>query len=936
MPETQETERFGEGFDIQAARNSGISDAKIAEFLAEGSGFDIGAARKSGVQDTQISNFLVTGQQPKSVGGLQATGEGIVGGLSEIAGLGGSAREAIEGTLLSRSLGFESDFAKSRVGQGILEALSPSGGTISRELGLSDPESLPSGERALFKGGRVVGSSVPFGLAPVALARGAALPAEAVGSQVSGRTLTNEGLRRFASGGGLRKLLFGPGRAKEGGLGLAVLESARRSPTSFLLAEGGQIGGAATAAAFAEALDPGDVGTALISEVAGGFVNPVGLLGRVSGGSKNSLLRVIGSFSKAGREQRASEIINTLLEESGENLDDLLRLLDASTIRKGTTSAQKTGSQTLLAIEKRLAAQNTVFRGFAAKGERNALESLRKAADDLAASGDPAALRVAAKLQSQYFDELLDQQIDVARRAALDAQGAIGGGSKAARSKKVAEALDGALAQARQAETDLWDQIPKNQPIRLTPLSNEGGSGLIFRTTDALNRLLPEELAGLGPVVKAAQRIVNKPNVTSGDLLKLRRRALKEARSAQARGDFTERSVLNDIAEGALDDLAQLQGKAVDDARAFSVTLNDKFTRSFGGKALAKDKLGNRRIPPELLLEQALGGGGTRGSMRFRELRETGDFGGELLGAVRNEQEEFLRAAASETITNGRVDPGRLERFVLKNSDVLDEFPALKAQLGSAAEAERAFAGVEAATSTSRLAAKEEAFSIILGNESPRRAVADVLKGRNPSRHYQGLAKVARGGNATEGLMSATIDYAVQKATSATGEFSLAKFRRALTEPLGRGQPTLLGMMRSEKILSAQAGKRLNQILKEAEDLERTLASGKQIEKLLDDPNGIFDLVVRITGAKIGAVGASGTTGATIVAAGAGSRVARNFFEKVPNTRIQDVLIEAAQDPAFMAALLRKPKTIKAQRELQRQINGFLIGAGIIATGDIE
>lgn len=52
--------------------------------------------------------------------------------------------------------------------------------------------------------------------------------------------------------------------------------------------------------------------------------------------------------------------------------------------------------------------------------------------------------------------------------------------------------------------------------------------------------------------------------------------------------------------------------------------------------------------------------------------------------------------------------------------------------------------------------------------------------------------------------------------------------------------------------------------------------------------------------------------------------------EKVPRTRVLDVMQEAAQNPRFMAALLEKPTTPAAAKQVERQINAFLIQAGLV------
>ena len=55
----------------------------------------------------------------------------------------------------------------------------------------------------------------------------------------------------------------------------------------------------------------------------------------------------------------------------------------------------------------------------------------------------------------------------------------------------------------------------------------------------------------------------------------------------------------------------------------------------------------------------------------------------------------------------------------------------------------------------------------------------------------------------------------------------------------------------------------------------------------------------------------------------------RKMFDKVPNAKISDVLIEAAENPRFMVKLLERPTSVRQARNLERQINAYLINAGL-------
>ena len=97
----------------------------------------------------------------------------------------------------------------------------------------------------------------------------------------------------------------------------------------------------------------------------------------------------------------------------------------------------------------------------------------------------------------------------------------------------------------------------------------------------------------------------------------------------------------------------------------------------------------------------------------------------------------------------------------------------------------------------------------------------------------------------------------------------------------------------------------------------------------------LSNFLQRVVGANIGGALGQGS-GAPLVAAGAGSKLVRNFFDKLPAAKVTEILKEAANNPALMANLLEKPTSIQKQRELLRQLNGFLVNAGIVATGELQ
>ncbi|MGI9504374.1 MAG: hypothetical protein ACR2RE_15100, partial [Geminicoccaceae bacterium] len=62
----------------------------------------------------------------------------------------------------------------------------------------------------------------------------------------------------------------------------------------------------------------------------------------------------------------------------------------------------------------------------------------------------------------------------------------------------------------------------------------------------------------------------------------------------------------------------------------------------------------------------------------------------------------------------------------------------------------------------------------------------------------------------------------------------------------------------------------------------------------------------------------------------AGSRMARQVLDKIPQRKIKDFIIEAARNPEMMATMLEAGKTAGAQRRIALQMNAFLWQSGVM------
>lgn len=729
-----------------------------------------------------------------------------------------------------------------------------------------------------------------------------------------------------------------------------AVDLARQAPGRFAATEAGMAVGAAQGGTIAEMVAPGSDTGRFVGETVGGFLNPTQLVRGVANAGNSAVDAVTTNFSQAGRQRAAGRVLRDTLERTGEDVDAVVQALRASDpFRLDLTAGQQTGSTGLLAVERRLADMDPQFAARMEQRPIDARAELQRQGERVVRTGEPVDFMSAmrerfGRTQSNITGRRRDAEI-----AALRGREAIGDVTPtemAAASVDARNALVSAKNTARGRETALWETIPRDttiepanvidarEQIRSRLLPNENLPPPVEQFTGDLARQAGEQIeTGVLDATGNAITRAGTAEATSGELLRLRNRALSRARQARAQGDFDLANQMDAIAEGALNDLGGLS----DEARAFSRNLNQQFRQGFAGDVLARDATGGPRIEPEQTLSRAFGAGGTAGDVRMRQLTDAAEFGGEG-AAMLSQQDRFLRGAVQSVVdqTTGRVNPNRLAAWQRQNASILERFPQLKTDLASAESAQRAFDRVQAITDKAARNANKTLVARIVGVDNPVGEISKIVSGPNRVNQYASIARSAQnaGPAAVAGLRSSTLEGVFKNATNQAGEFDFERLAQQLLYkgPSGR-DPNLLEMMRSNGVLDAAADQRLRAIVNRATRLNNALRTPAGVNKLVDDPDALTDFLTRTVGANIGAK-AGGGSGATLVAASAGSKLMRKYFEKLPASKVQEVLIEAAENPRFMAMLLEKPTSAKQARELTRQMNAFLYGAGITAVSD--
>jgi len=136
--------------------------------------------------------------------------------------------------------------------------------------------------------------------------------------------------------------------------------------------------------------------------------------------------------------------------------------------------------------------------------------------------------------------------------------------------------------------------------------------------------------------------------------------------------------------------------------------------------------------------------------------------------------------------------------------------------------------------------------------------------------------------------------------------------------------------MKKSNLISAEEAQRTQQVLAQMLRYERA-AKGGALEQMAEESGPLFDLFLRIAGAKLGTMGSEmlGGGSQSLIAAGAGSRAIRNIFSNMPNVLNMDVMAELIRNPQLLADMLAKPKTEKARLQLGQKLLDFFGSQGI-------
>ena len=766
-------------------------------------------------------------------------------------------------------------------------------------MGYGNRDEVPKTARPYAVAGETIAKALPFIAAPFAAVRNVA-----AGSDVTG--------------------LLAP-----------ILRKAKDKPTQFAGTEGVFTGYSATGAGIAEGVAPGDPTARLIGEVVAPF-SPVVVSKAVP--TIGKAITFGRSLTSTGREKEAATVLQKQVYGRGESPEKIAKDLNKES-SEYLTAGQITGSDALLAIEKRLLSGSAQLEGKAAENAKLAIKNFNEQFKNIVKEGDPDAIKQAAKARLEILNNYFDARVANAESKMLEAEKIISSPlQKDQINIEARKILDEALLDGRKTESSLWDLVAKNakNPIKVNNFKN------------ALQDIKTDMLLGdkLDPILEAYYKRLKKINTMPVMKLvgsnSLTSKLYLKAKDLRSQGKSSEARNYETIAKAIQDDVSLIKEEGVlnylDDARQFSLKLNNLFTKKSKVRAIiSRDRFGGDKIPYELTLSK--GFTPKEGNLFLKDLRQAAGLGinpnRNRISEMEDLQNNLLRELASETRNaNGTINPSRLDTFIRNNKESL-KTANLDTIFQNASDARRIGQKIIDATQKNKIRFKEKSLTSRIAKEDINNIIYKTFNSSTLYRDLNNLSNIVRN-QGKPGMQYAIMENILQNSTI-QDRISGKAIKTFLSKQTERINPrtnrpfTVAETLLDKKLLSQNQLENLQTIANKTEIFENSLRNRGNVDDLLGTEDAVFDLLTRIGGANIGTAGAVGTqTGNTLIAASAGSKFLRNLLNKMPRTKVRDILVEAMYNPKLMQKLLEKPTSAKAKNLKEKQINAFLLQTGIL------
>lgn len=607
-----------------------------------------------------------------------------------------------------------------------------------------------------------------------------------------------------------------------------------------------------------------------------------------------------------GGEERAAELARRI--EAGDEF--------------GLSPARQTEDPVLLGLERRAKVEDPLLREKLDLREMQSREMAGVAIRDL--GGDVQTAQTRFQRRIDEFGERMQDRIDQAINKATERVEGVGPKiSETQASMNVVDRVKTALSEELLEENRLWSAVPQDQTVAVD-VSRTVARDFIDSTPRALQRDIPQEARTL---LLDAGGFGDRETVAEIHGLYSRLRQISREASADLAPNRNRARIANEIADAILMDLDAVDpttelGRSINDARAFSRALHEKFDTGAVGKMLNQNKQGAETLFPGAALRRTVRAGPEGVAA---EASITG-----AAPQAREDMTEYLRGQFLDNAISpvGEFTPKVAARWMRNNRELLNKFPELKKEINGAltsrknadvfaarASARQALVESESATARFALAPPEKAALTIIGSRDPAKAARSIMATarRDPTEFSE------------QGVKGAMTDYLISGGTRADGLLAGDKLSNLMKDTRIRAA--------LKQVFTPKELGRLDRITRAVSKLDP--AKEMSVAAVLDNPaNRMLEFAVTTLAARHGAQLGAGTSGASLKTAAAASERAKAALQNLTNAKAREMLMDAVEDPQLMKALLSTPRSYDISPEIRSKIAPYLIGG--VSTVDLE
>ena len=628
-----------------------------------------------------------------------------------------------------------------------------------------------------------------------------------------------------------------------------------------------------------------------------------------------------GAFTKAGRHDIAGEQMSNQMTE-GQLASLRSGDFETPTLGGPYTTGEILDAGGLTRLRTAVLGQSEGAREIERVNLANRRDSLRIELEALRVDPSVPEARVFISNRINATLENIDRVITRAKLRAQEKINKIPEGESVDVASKIARAeMEFALLEARAAEEAIWKKIgdgvfytksiydmAENIAGGTARLSGKGGRPDIHEIISEILGTPAIKNADGEIIKKAIPSILNKTE-TIDEIAALSSRITEAISKAKVAGDYRTAKRLGRLKDSIYHGLVPAGGslEGLNEARKFSVLLNDTFTRGVIGDLLKTNTRGAISVDPSLTLEHLMFTG-QKGKVAVDGLRTAAKRTEGGVDAVDKAITDFFisKFAAKTNMLSGAFDHAAATKFVNDNP-ALDLFPTLRAQMLDAAQGSQLASKITVAQQTRALNIENQYIgSRVLGEEGALPIKIDSLftHTKNPIADANSLMRLAakdRSGATTKGIQSAFYDRMING------------FVKVLPDGTEIINPTTAVRWMNNKtnrqlvkIMYGEHGVRLLEaVVKGAQYQFRGRSAG--VSRL---PGAAGTLGLELTGNMgtiLGARFLGKAFGHTLLSAGAGRRGFLRFYNWITGAQQDEVLVllqRALEDPDFAQTLL--------------------------------